>query len=180
MLDMKRRQFIAGIGAATAWPLAARAQQPAMPVIGFLRNTPSAPFVHIVTAFRRGLNEVGFVEGQNVAIEQRWAEGQDDRLPALVADLVRRRAAVIVANNPGAQAAKAAATTIPVVFVTGSDPVRDGLVTSLNRPGDNFTGVVFIASVLGAKRLDLLRQLVPKATTIAMLVRPNTIETEAE
>ena len=177
---MERRKFITLLGGATAWPLAARAQQPATPVIGFLRNTPSAPFVHIVTAFRRGLNEVGFVEGQNVAIEQRWAEGQDDRLPALVADLVRRRAAVIVANNPGAQAAKAAATTIPVVFVTGSDPVRDGLVASLNRPGDNFTGVVFIASVLGAKRLDLLRQLVPKATTIAMLVRPNTTETEAE
>jgi putative tryptophan/tyrosine transport system substrate-binding protein len=181
MFDLRRREFITLLcGAAAAWPLAARAQQPATPVIGFLRDTPSAPFVHIVTAFRRGLNEVGFVEGQNVAIEQRWAEGQDDRLPALVADLVRRRAAVIVANNPGAQAAKAAATTIPVVFVTGSDPVRDGLVTSLNRPGDNFTGVVFIASVLGAKRLDLLRQLVPKATTIAMLVRPNTTETEAE
>jgi putative ABC transport system substrate-binding protein len=178
---MNRRDFFTLLGgAAAAWPLAARAQQPAMPVIGFLRNTPSAPFVHIVTAFRRGLNEVGFVEGQNVAIEQRWAEGQDDRLPALVADLVRRKAAVIVANNPGALAAKAAATTIPIVFATGSDPVRDGLVASLNRPGGNVTGVVFITSVLGAKRLELLRQLVPKATTIAMLVRPNTTETEAE
>jgi putative tryptophan/tyrosine transport system substrate-binding protein len=178
---MRRREFITLLGgAAAAWPLAARAQQPAMPVIGFLRNTPSAPFVHIVTAFRRGLNEVGFVEGQNVAIEQRWAEGQDDRLPALVAELVRQKAAVIVANNPGALAAKAAATTIPIVFATGSDPVRDGLVASLNRPGGNVTGVVFITSVLGAKRLELLRQLVPKATTIAMLVRPDTTETEAE
>jgi putative ABC transport system substrate-binding protein len=177
---LRRREFIALIGGAAAWPLAARAQQPAMPVIGFLRNTPSAPFAHIVTAFRRGLNEVGFVEGQNVAIEQRWAEGQDDRLPALVADLVRRKVAVIVANNPGALAAKAAATTIPIVFATGSDPVRDGLVASLNRPGGNVTGVVFITSVLGAKRLELLRQLVPKATTIAMLVRPDTTETEAE
>jgi putative tryptophan/tyrosine transport system substrate-binding protein len=177
---MRRRQFITLLGGAVAWPLAASAQQPAIPVIGFLRNTPSAPFAHIVTAFRRGLNEVGFVEGQNVAIEQRWAEGQDDRLPALVADLVRQKVAVIVANNPGALAAKAAATTIPIVFATGSDPVRDGLVASLNRPGGNVTGVVFITSVLGAKRLELLRQLVPKATTIAMLVRPDTTETEAE
>jgi ABC-type uncharacterized transport system substrate-binding protein len=177
---MNRREFITLLGGAVAWPLAARAQQTAMPVVGFLRNTPSAPFAHIVTAFRRGLNEVGFVEGQNVAIEQRWAEGQDDRLPALVADLVRRKVAVIVANNPGALAAKAAATTIPIVFATGSDPVRDGLVASLNRPGGNVTGVVFITSVLGAKRLELLRQLVPKATTIALLVRPDTTETEAE
>jgi putative ABC transport system substrate-binding protein len=178
---MRRRKFIALVGSAAAsWALAARAQQAAMPVIGFLRNTPSAPFAHIVTAFRRGLNEVGFVEGENVAIEQRWAEGQDDRLPALVAELVRQKAAVIVANNPGALAAKAAATTIPIVFATGSDPVRDGLVASLNRPGGNVTGVVFITSVLGAKRLELLRQLVPKATTIAMLVRPDTTETEAE
>jgi putative tryptophan/tyrosine transport system substrate-binding protein len=177
---MRRREFIALLGGAAAWPLVARAQQPAMSVIGFLRNTPSAPFAHIVTAFRRGLSEVGFVEGQNVAIEQRWAEGQDDRLPALVADLVRQKAAVIVANNPGALAAKAAATTIPIVFATGSDPVRDGLVASLNRPGGNVTGVVFITSVLGAKQLELLRQLVPKATTIAMLVRPDTTETEAE
>jgi ABC-type uncharacterized transport system substrate-binding protein len=177
---MKRREFITLIGGAmTAWPLAARAQQAQMPVIGLVRNTPSAPFAHLVMALRRGLDEMGFVEGQNVAIEQRWAE-QDDRLPALVVDLVRRKAAVIVANGPAALAAKAAATTIPVVFATGSDPVSDGLVASLNRPGGNITGVVFILSVLGAKRLELLCQLLPKATTIAMLVNPNTRETEEE
>jgi putative tryptophan/tyrosine transport system substrate-binding protein len=177
---VRRRQFITLLGgAAAAWPLAARAQQPAMPVIGLVRNTPSAPFAHLVMALRRGLGEMGFVEGQNVAIEQRWTE-RDDRLTALVADLVRRKAAVIVANGPAALAAKAAATAIPIVFATGSDPVSEGLVASLNRPGGNITGVVFILSVLGAKRLELLRQLLPKATTIAMLVNPNTTETEEE
>jgi len=165
---------------AAAWPLAARAQQPAMPIIGFIRDTPSAPFLHLVARFRDGLTEVGFVEGQNVAIEQRWAEGRDDRLPDLLADLIRRKAAVIVANRPAALAAKAAPTTTPVVFATGYDPVSDGLVTSLNRPAGNFTGVVFITSMLGSKRLELLRQLVPKAMTIALLMRPNSTETEAE
>jgi putative ABC transport system substrate-binding protein len=163
-----------------AWPLAARAQQRAMPVVGFVRDTPSAPFAHVVNAFRRGLNEVGFVDGQNIRIEQRWAEGHDERLPALVADLIGRNAAVIVANRPAALAAKAAATTTPVVFVTGSDPVVDRLVASLNRPGGNFTGVVFITTGLGAKRLELLRQLVPNAVTIAYLMRPDTGEAEAE
>jgi putative ABC transport system substrate-binding protein len=176
-----RRQFITLLGGtAVAWPLAARGQQPATPAVGFLRTTPSAPFAHIVTAFRRGLNEIGFVEGQNVAIEHRWTEGQDDRLPALVADLIRRKVAVIVTNTPGALAAKAAATTIPIVFATGSDPVTEGLVASLNRPGGNVTGVVFITGELGTKRLELLRQLVPTATTVAMLVNPNTTETETE
>jgi putative tryptophan/tyrosine transport system substrate-binding protein len=137
--QLKRRQFMALLGGAAVWPVAARAQQAAMPIIGFIRDTPSAPFVHLVAAFRRGLNEVGFVEGQNVAIEQRWAEGQDYRLPALVADMVRRKAAVIVANRPAALVAKAAATTAPVVFATGNDPVSDGLVASLNRPGGNLT-----------------------------------------
>ena len=151
-----------------------------MPVIGFIRETPHAPFTHLLTAFRHGLNEVGFVEGQNVVIEQRWAEGHDDRLPGLVADLIARKAAVIVANRPSALAAKAAATTTPVVFTTGNDPVADGLVASLNRPGGNFTGVVFITSALGAKQLDLLRQLAPKAMTIAFLMRPNTAESEIE
>jgi putative ABC transport system substrate-binding protein len=178
---MTRREFITLLGGgAAAWPIAVRAQQPAIPVVGFVRDTPSAPFAHIVNAFRRGLNEVGFVDGQNVRIEQRWAEGHDDRLPALVADVTRRNAAVIVANRPAALAAKAAATTTPVVFATGNDPVADGLVVSFNRPGGNFTGVVFITTALGAKRLELLRQLVPNAMTIAFLMRPNTGEAEAE
>jgi putative ABC transport system substrate-binding protein len=179
---MRRREFVRLLGgAAAAWPLAARAQQATMPVIGLLRNTPSAPFAHLITALRRGLNEMGFVEGQNIAIEQRWTEGgPDDRLPPLLADLIDRKAAVIVANHPAALAAKDAATTIPIVFATGSDPVSEGLVASLNRPGGNITGVVFILSVLGAKRLELLRQLIPKVTTIGMLVNPNTAETEEE
>ena len=175
-----RREFITLLGgAAAAWPLVAPAQQPAMPVVGFLRSTPSATLEYTVAAFRRGLSEVGFVEGRNIAIEQRWAEGQDDRLRAHLADLISRKPAVIVANTVGALAAKAAATTIPVVFATGGDPVRDGLVASLNRPGANFTGVVFITSELGTKRLELLHQLAPKATTIAMLVGP-TASTEIE
>jgi putative ABC transport system substrate-binding protein len=165
---MRRREFIAALGGAAAvWPLAARAQQPAMPVVGFVRDTSLAPFAHLVTAFRQGLKEAGFVEGQNVAIEFRSAEGQKDRLPALVADVIRRPVAVIVGNIAPTLAAKAATTTVPIIFATGSDPVQDGLVASLNRPGGNVTGVVFMTSMLGAKRLELLRQLVPKATTIA-------------
>jgi len=178
---MRRRDFITLLGGgAAAWPLAARAQQPAIPVVGFLRNTPSAGFDHLVGAFRQGLSEAGFVDGRNVAIQQRWAEGRDDRLPALLADLINLKAAVIVANTIGALAAKAEATNIPVVFATGSDPVRDGLVASFNRPGGNFTGVVFISGELGTKRLELLRQLAPKATTIAMLVGPSQPEIVAE
>jgi putative tryptophan/tyrosine transport system substrate-binding protein len=177
---MKRRDFITLIGGAAAWPLAAHAQQPAMPVVGFLRDTPLGPFAHIMNAFRLGLKEAGFVEGQNVAIEFRSAEGHSDRLPALVADLIRRPAAVIVGNTRSALAAKAATTTVPIVFGTGGDPVRDGLVSSLNRPGGNITGVSFFIAVLGAKRLELLRQLVPKATTIAMLVTPSLPEALAE
>ena len=179
---MRRREFITLLGgAAVTWPLAARAQQPAaVPVVGFLRNTPSASFEYIVAAFRRGLSEMGFVDGRNVAIQQRWAEGRDDRLPALLADLISLNATVIVANTPASLAAKAAGTTVPVVFATGSDPVRDGLVASLSRPGGNFTGVVFISSDLATKRLDVLRQLVPRATTVAMLIGPSTPEVVAE
>jgi len=167
-------------GAAAAWPVAAGAQQPAMPVIGFLRSTSPTDSTHLATAFRQGVKEAGFVEGQNVAIEFHYAEGRNDRLLALTADLIRRPVAVIVGNSPAALAAKAATTTVPIVFAYGGDPVRDGLVTSLNRPDGNVTGVVFIAGVLGAKRLELLRQIVPKATTIAVLVSPNSAETEAE
>src|SRR5262245_51437335 len=181
MSGMGRREFMTLLGsAAAAWPLAARAQQQEMPIVGFLRTTPSAPFAQLVTAFRQGLQKTGFVEGQNVAIEQRWTEGHDDRLPALLADLIRRKATVIVTNAPGALAAKTTATTIPIVFATGADPVRDGLVASLNRPGGNITGVVFITSALGAKRLELLRQLIPHAPTIAMLMSPSTPDIEAE
>jgi putative ABC transport system substrate-binding protein len=179
--QLNRREFITLlVGAAAAWPLAARAQQPAMPVIAFLRSASLADATHLITAFRQGLKEAGSVEGQNVAIEFRSAEGQIDRLPALVADLIRQPVAMIVANTPPARAAKAATTTVPILFASGSDPVRDGLVASLNRPGGNVTGVVFFSSTLGAKRLELLRQLVPKATTIAVLVNPNTPEMEAE
>jgi putative tryptophan/tyrosine transport system substrate-binding protein len=172
---MRRREFITLIGgAAVAWPDAAQAQQQqAMPVIGFLRSTPSAPFMHFVAAFQQGLKEEGFVEGQNVAIEYRWADNQLDRLPGLAAELVQRQVAVIVGNTPAALAAKAATTSVPIVFVTGTDPVRDGLVASLNRPSGNVTGVVFFASGhLGTKRMELLCEMVPKAAMIAVLMDP--------
>jgi putative ABC transport system substrate-binding protein len=177
---MKRREFISLIAGAAAWPFAAHAQQqPGMPVVGFFRSTSRAPFESLATALRQGLKEAGFVEGENVAIEYRYADDQADRLPALVTDLIRRPVAVIVANNIAAYAAMRL-TTVPVVFATGGDPVRDGLVASLNRPGGNVTGVVFFSSVLGAKRLDLLRQLVPEAKSIAILANPNSSNTEAE
>ena len=178
---MRRREFIALLGSGvTGWPLVARAQQPALPVIGFLRSASLGDATHLVTSFHQGLKEAGFVEGQNVALEYRSAEDHLDRLPALVADLIRRQVAVIVGNHNAALAAKAATTTVPIIFATGADPVRDNLVASLNRPGGNVTGVSFLTIELGAKRLDMLRQLVPKATTIAMLVNPGSPDTEAE
>jgi len=175
---MRRRDFIKGIvGSAAAWPLAARAQRP---VIGFLRSTSLDSSPHLMTAFRQGLNEVGYVEGQNVVIEYRGADGQLDRLPTLVADLIHLQAAVIVANLTAALPAKAATKTIPIVFTTGSDPVNDGLVVNINRPGSNVTGVVFFNDELGTKRLELLRKLVPKAETIGVLVNPANPGTRAE
>jgi putative tryptophan/tyrosine transport system substrate-binding protein len=178
---MKRREFITLLGsAAAAWPIVAQAQQTATPVIGFLRSTSAADAAEFVIAFRQGLKDAGFVEGQNVAIEFRWAEGQNDRLTTHLAELIRRPVAVIVGDAVPMLAAKAATTTIPIVFAAGGDPVGQGLVASLSRPGGNVTGVHFFAGVLGAKRLELLRQLVPKAKTIAMLVHPNTPNTEAE
>jgi ABC-type uncharacterized transport system substrate-binding protein len=177
---VKRREFIAGLGGAAAWPLAARAQQAPMPVIGFLRNTSLADSAHLVAAFRQGLKETGFVEGQNVAIEYRYADNQADRLPALAADLLRLPVAMIAGTSTAILVAKNATTTVPLLFAGGGDPVKDGLVASLNRPGGHVTGVNFFAGVLGAKRLELLRQLVPKATTIAVLVSPSTTETQTE
>ena len=178
---MRRRDLIKGIaGSAAAWPLAARAQQSAMPIIGFLRSTSLADAGHLVTGFRNGLEEAGFVEGQNVVVEYRSANDQPERLPVLVADLISRQAAVIVGNTNAALAAKAATKTVPIVFASGSDPVADGLVASLNRPGGNVTGVTFLAGELGAKRLELVRELVPKASTIAMLVNPDSPEAVAE
>jgi putative ABC transport system substrate-binding protein len=170
---MNRRDFIALLGGAAAWPLAARAQQQPIPVIGLLRSSPASGSMHLVAAFHRGLEEAGFVEGQNVTIEYRWADGHLERLPALAADLIRRPVAVIVANQAAAQAAKAATAAVPIVFTTGADPVRIGLVESLSRPGRNVTGVVFTVGDLTAKRLGLLHELVPNSFVLAVLLDPN-------
>ena len=180
MSDMTRRDFSTLLGGAAAWPLAARAPQPAMPVIGFLRSTAAAGSEPLVRAFRQGLNEAGFVEGQNVTVEYRWADDHDDRIPGMTAELVSRRAAVIVANGIAALGVKSATTAIPVVFTMGFDPVRTGLVASLNRPGGNATGVVFTQTDLAAKQLGLLHELAPKIATIAVLGDVNEPELDLE
>jgi putative ABC transport system substrate-binding protein len=171
---MKRREFISLLGGSVvAWPLVARAQQPAMPVVGFLHSASPGGFAFFVTAFRNGLKETGYIEGRNVAVEYRWAEGQHDRLPALMADLVSRQVAVIHTDTRSTFIAKAATTTIPIVFSSGGDPVKLGFVTSLNRPSGNITGTSFLTAAVAGKRLELLRELVPTATVIDYLVNPD-------
>jgi putative tryptophan/tyrosine transport system substrate-binding protein len=178
---VRRREFITVLaGAAITWPLAARAQQPAMPLIGFLHTQSAEPFSFQTDPFRNGLAESGVIQGRNVAVEYRWARGQYDRLPALAADLVRQQVAVIATGGGvvSARAAKSATSTIPIVFITGGDPVKLGLVASLNRPGSNMTGISPFISVLGAKRLELLREVAPSSSVIAILFNPNSPEAE--
>jgi ABC-type uncharacterized transport system substrate-binding protein len=179
---MKRREFIQGLSGAVAavWPVMARAQQPAMPVIGFLRNTTAAGASHLVAAFRKGLAEAGLVEGQDISIEYAWADDHLDRMPGLAADLVHRRVACIVANNQSMPAARAATSTIPIVFVAGGDPVQDGLVSNLRRPGGNITGVSFTSSPLDTKRFGLMHEFVPKNAAIGFLLDPSSREPNAQ
>jgi putative ABC transport system substrate-binding protein len=178
---MRRRDLIKVIAGAAAWPVATRAQQPAIPTIGFLNSASADGYGARVIAFKKGLHETGYTDGQNVQIEYRWAEGHFDRLPAMAADLVQRKVAVIAAGgspNP-ALAAKAATKTIPIVFANGGDPIADGLVTSLSRPAGNITGVTFFSNVVLPKRLGLLRELLPNADLIGLLINPNNASTDA-
>jgi ABC-type uncharacterized transport system substrate-binding protein len=179
---IRRREFITLLGGTAAWPLAARAQQPAMPIIGFLHSGSPGPWASMVAAFREGLNDRGYAEGRNVAIEYRWAEGNYDRLPILAADLVQRQVTIIVTpgSTPATLAAKAATATIPIVFAVGGDPVKFGFVTSFNQPNGNLTGASLFAVKLEAKRVELLCELVPGALTIALLINPNTPVYESE
>ena len=170
---MRRREFLGVLGGAAAWPAAAQAQQPAMPVIGFFRSGEAKGGAPLQAAFLRGLKDAGFVEGRNVSIEYRWTDDRPERLPELAGELIGRRVALIVANQPAALAAKAASATVPVVFVTRAHPVSAGLVTSMNRPGGNVTGIVFTVGDLTGKRLGLLRDLVPSASVMGALVDPN-------
>jgi putative tryptophan/tyrosine transport system substrate-binding protein len=183
LLDLRRREFILALGGAAAvWPLPARAQQPAVPVIGYLHSASPEPYAAMIAAFRNGLVEAGYFDGQNVTIDYRWAEGQFNRLPALAAELVARRPAILVTagGDVSAAAAKAATTTVPIVFTIGGDPVGYRLVSSLSRPDGNMTGVTFFTITLGPKRLELLRELVPKASKIAMLVNPKSLNPDAK
>ena len=182
-LTIGRRELLAALGGAVAaWPLAARAQQPRVPVIGYLHSASPEPYSSMMAAFRHGLAEAGYVDGQNVTIDYRWAEGQFDRLPALAAELVAHRPAVLVAGggDVSAVAAKAATTTVPIVFTIGADPVGSGLVSNLSRPSGNLTGVTFFTITLGPKRLEMLRELQPKAGKIAMLVNPKSLNPDAK
>ena len=176
---IRRREFIVALGGAAAWPLAVRAQQPAMPMVAFLNSGSPDGYAPMVAAFRPGLKETGYVESQNVAVEYRWAEGQYDRVPLMALELVGRQVAVIVGNTPGVLAIKRAITTIPIVFTTGSDPVQTGLVASLARPGGNVTGVTQLHVEVAPKRLELAHELVPTATLIGVLVNPANPLTEA-
>jgi putative ABC transport system substrate-binding protein len=178
MRDLNRRGVIGLVGGAAAWPVVARAQQPAIPLVGFLNNASPEELPDRLRAFQRGLKETGFVEGENVAIVYRWAENQFDRLPELAADLVRRRVAVIAVNTPAARPAKAATSSIPIVFLLSEDPVRAGLVASLAHPGGNLTGVNLVSGELTAKRLELLRELVPSIARVAVIVSPVSLNAE--